>query len=105
MSGTSWFSARCVLRFEANAPVYEERITLWLAADFDEAVGLAEAEAIEYSTVVGAKHLGIVQVYALADSPGNGAEIFSLMRDSDLEPGAYIDAFFDTGRERQSGSS
>jgi hypothetical protein len=27
--------------------------------------------------------------------------VFSLMRDSDLEPDAYVDRFFNTGRERQ----
>jgi hypothetical protein len=27
--------------------------------------------------------------------------VFSLMRSSTLEPGEYVDAFFDTGTERQ----
>jgi hypothetical protein len=30
-----------------------------------------------------------------------GCEIFSLVRQSDLEPGPYLDTFFDTGREQQ----
>jgi len=33
-----------------------------------------------------------------------GAEVFSLLRESDLEPDAYLDAFFDTGTERQTES-
>ncbi|MGH2943305.1 MAG: hypothetical protein ACRDLN_11105 [Solirubrobacteraceae bacterium] len=31
----------------------------------------------------------------------HGAEVFSLMRDSVLEPADYVDRFFDTGDERQ----
>ena len=30
-----------------------------------------------------------------------GCEIFSLVRQSDLDPGGYLDTFFDTGREQQ----
>ena len=33
--------------------------------------------------------------------PSEAAEVFSLMRDSNLEPDAYVDRFFNTGRERQ----
>jgi hypothetical protein len=33
--------------------------------------------------------------------PADGAEIFSLMRDSDLAPEDYLDSFFDTGTEGQ----
>ncbi|GIE38008.1 hypothetical protein Alo02nite_09060 [Actinoplanes lobatus] len=47
------------------------------------------------------EYLGLAQVYSLSDEPGHGAEIFSLLRGSTLEPGAYLDAFFDTGHERQ----
>jgi hypothetical protein len=32
---------------------------------------------------------------------GNGIELFSLLRESDLEPSAYLDHFHDTGTERQ----
>jgi len=31
--------------------------------------------------------------------------VFSLMRDSSLGPQEYVDAFFDTGNERQSSAS
>ncbi|BEL06735.1 hypothetical protein Q0Z83_049260 [Actinoplanes sichuanensis] len=62
---------------------------------------MAEAEAGEYAVDVGGEYLGLAQVYTLADEPGHGAELFSLLRDSRLEPAAYLDAFFDTGDERQ----
>jgi hypothetical protein len=37
----------------------------------------------------------------LPESPGYGTEVFSLMRDSVLEPNAYLSTFFETGTERQ----
>jgi pentatricopeptide repeat protein len=44
---------------------------------------------------------GLAQAYALSDDLGDGAEVFSLMRDSDLGPDDYLDAFFSTGDERE----
>jgi hypothetical protein len=49
----------------------------------------------------GGQYIGLAQCYALTDEPGHAAEIFSLMRDSDLTARAYLDRFFDTGDERQ----
>jgi hypothetical protein len=48
---------------------------------------------------------GLVQAYRLFDEPGHGAEVFSLVRKSGLEPQAYLTGFFDTGQERQGGIS
>jgi hypothetical protein len=62
---------------------------------------LADAEASEYVADLAGEYLGLAQVYSLADEPGHGAELFSLLRDSPLQPAAYLDAFFDTGDERQ----
>jgi hypothetical protein len=50
------------------------------------------------------RYLGLAQAYRLADDVGHGAEVYSLIRDSDLEPEAYLDAYFDTGAERQAGT-
>jgi hypothetical protein len=98
----AWFSVRCLFRLDAEAPAtYEERLTLWLASSPEEAVTWAEAEAGEYAADVAGDYLGLAQVYTLADEPGHGAELFSLLRDSRLQPAAYLDAFFDTGDERQ----
>jgi hypothetical protein len=90
------------VRFSRDAgSAYEERLTLWRAADFAHAVALAEADVEEYAAAVGGSYLGLAQAYALSDEPGQGAEVFSLMRSSSLDPDAYLDAFFDTGDERQ----
>ncbi|MEU4624889.1 hypothetical protein AB0G04_33570 [Actinoplanes sp. NPDC023801] len=98
---SGWFSVRCVFRLDAEDPAtYEERVTVWKAASFAEAVALAEADAVDYATDVDGEYLGLAQAYAMADELGHGAEVFSLLRDSSLEPDDYMDAFFDTGSER-----
>jgi hypothetical protein len=103
-----WFAVRCV--FASGwppgqlTPVYEERITLWHAASVEEAIERAEVEALEYAGSIEESpdsYLGIAQSYQLVDGPADGAEVFSLMRSSPLEPGEYLDTFFDTGTERQ----
>lgn len=88
------------MRIEGNA-LYEERVTLWRADDLDVAIGRAEAEAYEYAEIVDAEYVGFAQAYVLSDDVDDGAEVFSLMRASDLEPGAYVDWFFATGTERE----
>jgi hypothetical protein len=106
----NWYAVRCLFRLsigpEETEAAYEERITLWRAASFDEAIARAEAEARSYAAGLDESPGAItdlVQAYHLFDVPGDGAEIFSLMRLSDLEPNAYINTFFDTGTERQQG--
>jgi hypothetical protein len=80
--------------------MYEERITLWQAEDFDQAVSLAEAEAEEYAGT-DAEYLGLAQAYWLHGAPTSGAEVFSLVRDSSLAPTEYLNVFFDTGQEHE----
>ena len=94
-----WFGVRCV--FHDPEGTYEERVTIWKADVFEEAVLLAEADAKDYAADVGSEFLGFAQAYVMPDEPGQGAEVFSLLRDSDLDPDEYLDAFFDTGAERE----
>jgi hypothetical protein len=108
---TGWFSVRCVFALgcppEGRGQTYEERITVWRTSSADEAIVLAEAEALQYATEIEESprtYLGLAQAYHLFDEPGHGAEVFSLIRDSSLEPDEYLDTFFDTGSERQSSS-
>ena len=99
-----WYAVRSLFRFPSEeGDSYEERITLWTAGSFDEALTKAETEAAEYAEFAGAAHLAdFAQAYHLADAPPReGAEVFSLIRDSALPPKAYVDRFFSTGQERQ----
>ena len=99
-----WYAVRSLFSIAGKADsAYEERITLWVAGSLDEALEKAHAEAEEYAEFAGATYLAdFGQVYHLADAPPrDGAEVFSLIRDSALEPRAYLERFFDTGTERQ----
>ncbi|MFC0006490.1 hypothetical protein [Micromonospora siamensis] len=107
-AGAEWYAVRCVFRGGDEAPfVYEERLTLWRAGSFDEAIALAEAEAeaAEYTEDISFQYAGLAQAYRLVEPPGHGTEVYSLMRDSDLPPEEYLTRFFDTGEERQGGSA
>jgi hypothetical protein len=82
--------------------VYEERITLWLATDFDHALAQAEDEAAKYAKSDDVEFLGLSQAYALPDTVTvTNVEIFSLLRESTLDSVGYIKSFFKTGKERQ----
>lgn len=101
------FSVRCIFRWGSRPEqrreyLYEERITLWRTEDIDAAIELAGREARRYAQDNAVEYLEYWQAYALSSEVGaDGVEVFSLLRESDLEPEEYLDAFFDTGFERQ----
>ena len=99
-----WYAVRSLFHLPGNPEgTYEERITLWQASSFEEALARADGEAVEYADFIGATYLAdFGQAYHLADAPPrDGAEIFSLLRDSALPPKPYVERFFSTGQERQ----
>jgi hypothetical protein len=96
-----WFGVRCIFRWP-DQQTYEERLTLWQADSLDQAIEKAETEAQRYAQQLRTEYLDIAQAYWIgAERPKQGDELFSLMRDSELDSDEYLDAFFDTGRERQ----
>jgi hypothetical protein len=109
--GPSWYAVRCVFSLESPPKVggqtYEERVTLWQAGTAEEALERAETEARQYAAAIEdspSTYLGLAQSFRPSDSPGDGAEVFSLLRTSDLGPSAYLDAYFDSGTEHQESS-
>lgn len=100
------FSVRCLFRWaprdgQRKKHLYVERITLWQAGSADEVIEAAEREALSYAGE-NSEYLEVCQPYSLVDPvAASGIEVFSLLRESDLEPEAYVDAFFDTGDEHQ----
>lgn len=100
-----WFSARTV--FEHDQPgdgLFEERIVLLRAADFEEAHTRAEEEATRYAREASCSWTGYVSLFELPDETlADSVEVFSLMRDSELPADEYVEQFFDTGNERQGG--
>lgn len=103
METSGWIAVRCIFRTTwEGAQMYEERLTLWKATDVERAIELAEREAATYAEdSIDAEYVGLAQAYVLVDEPCEGAEVFSLIRASTLDPDAYVDRFFDTGTERQ----
>lgn len=101
----NWFGVRCVFelnpetRADADPRSFEERVTIWQASGSDVAIELAEAEAVDYATILDARYLGLAQAYKIAGPPIQGWEAFSLIRQSELAPEEYLSEFFDTGRE------
>ncbi|MFN8159002.1 MAG: hypothetical protein U0R68_16405 [Candidatus Nanopelagicales bacterium] len=107
-----WYAVRCVIRWRGASRrrrLYEERITLWRASDFDDAIARAETEAARYVENAGhdrtSPHrcLDLVQAYRIDEDvvPGDGVEVFSLLRSSDLGPRRYVNRFFATGDEHE----
>jgi hypothetical protein len=93
-----WFAVRCI--FVHEGLTYEERITIWKASSFNEAYALAEGEAHEYAADGDrVRYVGLAQAFRLFDVPGHGAEVFSLLRYSELPVNKYLNTFFDTGQE------
>jgi hypothetical protein len=101
-NSSQWYSVRCVFQSPTeDGFAYEERVTLWQAKDIDDAIALAETEAIAYEKEMKAEYTGMAQAYWLFAPPKNGMEVFSLVRQSQLASDDYLDRFFDTGDESQ----
>lgn len=95
------FSVRQVFRGKNDGrQYYEERITLWRCDTFEDAIAAAEIEAEEYAAVLELEFTGLSQAYRIDEDPrDDGAEVFSLLRYSEVGPDDYLDHFFDTGAE------
>ena len=102
------YSVRCIFEWpsekaETLQHIYEERITIWQAADIDEAIELAEVEADEYASENGFTFLEFSQAFWLfSEVEAHGVEVFSLLRESNLLAQSYLDVFNGTGYERTS---
>ncbi|MBN9174152.1 MAG: hypothetical protein J0I70_08365 [Microbacterium sp.] len=94
------YSVRAIFR---HGRVYEERLVLHFALSAADALRLAEREAHEYADALGnCEYLGLLQAYELPNGRlEEGSELFSLLRESDLEAADYLTSFFDTGHELQ----
>ena len=106
-SHKSWYSAKCIFQHATLSTseteiVYEERIVLLRAESLDEALRLAEAEAQRYTAGNDEiRYCNFASVFHLfEDQIGDGAEVYSLMRQSPLSQSQYIDRYYDAGTER-----
>ena len=83
--------------------MYEERLVVVRARSQNQAIRVAEREARAYAKgLTSVKYLGFVEVFELfARALRSGAEVFSLMRSSNLAPAGYLSRFFDDGSEHR----
>src|SRR4051812_17996917 len=107
MKNPEWFSAKTVCKHQRlkdglPATVFEERVVLLQATDFDDAIARGEAEAHAYCrSLEDVAYSGYINVYRLHEATvGHGTEVFSLMRESELSDSDYLDHFYDDGKER-----
>lgn len=98
-----WFAVRHVVR---NGRAFEERITLWSAEGFEAAIESARREAERYAKLDSSwELLDLFQAYDVGDDElADGSEVFSLIRESDLEADEYVERFFATGAELEGGT-
>lgn len=97
------FGCKIFIHFNLNGvSCYEERVVAVRANSFSEAVQIAEDEARAYADSVDGKYVNYVQCYKAKEWNDDKvvSEIYSLIRESDLDFDAYIDRFEDTGKER-----
>lgn len=90
----SWYSTQS---FFYRAPVsIEERVLIWQSESFDQAIGLAEAAGAAYAEAAGCSMLDLTNCFSLQEGASlyHGVELFSLLRDSDLDPAAYVSHHF-----------
>jgi len=101
------YGIRCIFScpkedFNTLTYLYEERITVWTADDIDAALDRAINEAKSYADANEFTYSGLAQAFWMfTEIDVSGVEVFSLLRESDLEADVYLSLFFSTGHERQ----
>lgn len=106
MDNLNWYGAKTIYKHELiddgiAKTLFEERVVLFQAIDFDGAIAQAEAEAEEYALSNEVEYLGFMNVFHIFDEKvGPGTEVYSLMRESGLSDNDYLDRFYDDGSER-----
>lgn len=94
-----WYAVRCLLKDESNT-IYEERTILVRAASDHEAIEKAEKDALKHAKILNMEYQFYADSYHLSDENiGEYTEVFSLMRESDIDRDAYVNRYLDSGNE------
>ena len=85
---------------------FEERVVLLRARSADHAIELAEISAKRYARgLQNCRYIKFVDVFRIFEPQiGHGSEVYSLMRRSRQTASAYLDKFYDTGKECTGGA-
>lgn len=98
-----WYGVRLIYRLNGlSRPAYEERIIIVRAESDNYAIAEAEKYSKDYESDT-TEYTGYAMAFHIFDENGPclgpGTEVFSLIRQSELAPNAYLDRFHDTGNE------
>jgi hypothetical protein len=96
-----WYAVRYLLRDEGNK-LYQEDTVLVIAQSHDEALKKGEKIAEEFcESMPEYKYTGYAETFQLfEESPEEGVEVYSTIRESSLEPKEYIEHYLRTGTEK-----
>ena len=107
MKDEPWYSVKCIFEHSnrnviEGMTVYEERIIVLLANDLDDAIARGEIEAREYaSSLDNVRYVEFACAYHLYRRELiDQTEVYSIMRESDLDHDAFINHYYDDGSER-----
>ncbi|PCJ96015.1 MAG: hypothetical protein COA45_11490 [Zetaproteobacteria bacterium] len=99
-----WFSVKGIFRWfmkeTGGTSSFEERIVIFQAMSFDDAIKLAENEAKEYckedaTANFKIESLGLWNAFSLSDGAiQNKTEVYSNLVDSDLSTKQYIEKYY-----------
>lgn len=100
-----WYGVRLIYKLTGfQRRTYEERVLIVRADSFAAAISKAEDQSKEDYESESCEYLGYAMAYHIFDEDGPclgpGVEVFSLMRESDLDVDDYLTSFHDTGNER-----
>ena len=106
MEEQHWYGVKCLiekigLSEVPDAHVYEERVVIFRASDFDDAMEQAEREASEYAQQSGGHYIGYCNAFKIDSAKiENGTEVYSVMREVTASPSEFITRYYDDGRDK-----
>jgi len=103
MQSEPWYGVKLIYRLTGmSRPSYEERVILIRASSDAEAIAEAERRSTKYEDDT-THYTGYLMAFNIFDESGpgigEGVEVFSSIRYSDLDTDAYLNRFYDTGDE------
>jgi hypothetical protein len=98
-----WYSVKGLFRWymknDGSTNQIEERVVLFKAESFDQALDLAEAEAVKYcqddaSANFGVEPIGWWHAYWIGELPTHGVEVFSRRSNTNLNGEAFVKRYY-----------
>ena len=98
-----WYSVKGLFRWymkkDGSTDRMEERVVLFEACSFDEALDLAETEAQSYcepdeTANFAIEPVGWWEAYQIGENPASGVEIFSRLARTRLESKAFVRRYY-----------